>query len=123
MEPIILNPNCKMIFVAGVEVWNAEAQAQIDTVPRSRIAGQDCFDSEALCRFQLSQANKGIIAAILVKSIYGWTVRYDSGLQDFAIIAGTRSGQLDGSLEDAERYAREWCARDPERRYAYRRES
>jgi len=80
-----------------------------------------CYSSEELCALQRSEARRGILGVELVDSNYGWSVRYDSGLQNFGLLAGSRSGQLDGSLEDAERYAREWVACDPERRYAWRR--
>jgi hypothetical protein len=46
-------------------------------------------------------------------------VRYDSGLQNFALLA--RSCELGGTLEAAEAFARAWVAEDPERRYAWTR--
>jgi hypothetical protein len=57
----------------------------------------------------------------VICSNYGHSVRYDSGLQNFGLLAGSRSGALDGTLEDAERYATAWVAEDPTRRYAWRR--
>ena len=59
-----------------------------------------------------------IVGVELVDSNYGWSVRYNSGLQNFGIVAGCRNGQLDGTREAAEAFARDWVARDPARRYA-----
>lgn len=99
--------------VAGREVL-ARLQAEVAAkVPR----GTRGYESERLCEVQSSQGARGFLGAQLVKSLYGWSVRYDSGLQNFGLIAGSRSGQLNGSLEDAVRYARAWQAEDPERRY------
>lgn len=73
--------------------------------------------SDRLCRFQESEAGKGLLEAALVKSMYGWSVRYASGLQDFGLIASSRSGQLDGTYEGACEYARKWQEQDPTRRF------
>jgi hypothetical protein len=79
------------------------------------------YSSEDVCAMQRREARAGIIGVEIVASMYGASVRYDSGLQNFGLLAGSRSGELNGTLEDAERYAREWVARDPQRRYAWRR--
>jgi hypothetical protein len=97
------------------------------------IAGQALYDAlqaekarrcrrnaEDLCRVQEEIARRGIVGAQLVQSIYGWGVRYDSGLQNWGLIASSRAKQVDGTLEDAERFALAWVAEDPARRYAWR---
>lgn len=100
-------------IIAGQKL-HASIEAQRDaTVPKSGAY----FQSEPLCEFHHSLDRRGILGAQLVKSIYGWSVRYDSGLQNFGIIAGSRSGQLDGTYEDAVRYAQYWVDLDPTRRY------
>jgi hypothetical protein len=48
-------------------------------------------------------------------------VRSGTGLENFALLASSRAGQVDGSYEDALRWATKWCADSPERRYAWRR--
>jgi hypothetical protein len=106
-----------MIVVAGEPLIDALTQEQDTKIPRSG-AG---FVSEALCALQREHAARQIVGVEIVASIYGHSVRYDSGLQDFGLLAGSRSGQLDGTLADAERFAREWVERDPTRRYAWRR--
>lgn len=103
--------------VAGYELL-AALEAETDAVVT------DCNgfrDSEELCELQRKQARRGIIGVEIVESNYGCSVRYDSGLQNFGLVASSRAGELDGTLADAERFAREWVARDPERRYAWKR--
>ena len=106
-----------MIIVAGemlVDQLTAEQKARV----QRNGAG---FASEQLCELQRERARNGLLGVELVQSFYGWSVRYDSGLQNFGLLAGARSGTLDGTLEDAERCARAWVAQDPDRRYAWRR--
>lgn len=79
----------------------------------------DCADSESLCAHQRRMSGMGYLGAEIVKSNYGYSVRYDSGLQDFGLLAGSRSGPLDGSYDDAVRWAIEWQARDAGRRYVW----
>lgn len=76
-----------------------------------------CIESEALCNWQQAVSRRGFCEAEIVKSIYGYYVRYASGLNDFAILAGTRSRQVNGTLEDAIRWSKEWVSQDPSRRY------
>lgn len=75
------------------------------------------LNSGQLCDLQRDLNRAGFLEASIVKSIYGYSVRYASGLQNFDIIASARRGQLDGTFEDAVRYARAWAAEDPDRRF------
>ena len=77
---------------------------------------------EDLVVVQREQAARGIVGVELVKSNYGWSVRYDSGLQNFGIVASARrGGQVDGSWDSAVRFALDWVAQDPAKRYAWSR--
>lgn len=107
-----------MIIVAGEELVDSLEAEQIARVARTT-SGR--FDSRQLCKLQSEQDARGIIGVFLVESIYGWTVRYDSGLQNFSILTGIRQGNLDGSLEAAITFAKEWVLVDPTKRYAWRR--
>jgi hypothetical protein len=112
-----------MNIVAGKEVYEALQAEKERVVPHSTIAGRtQYFQSEPLCRWQSECYNRGVRGVEIVKSIYGHSVRYDSGLENFGLLAGSRNGQLDGTFEDALRYASEWCSQDPERRYAWTRD-
>lgn len=105
-----------MTIIAGealVDSLEAEQKARVHQ------AASGHYNSEELCKLQGEQDRRGIIGINLVESIYGWTVRYDSGLQNFAILAGKRQGNLDGSLEAATQFARNWVASDPTKRYAW----
>lgn len=106
-----------MVIIAGndlVEAMSAETKARCTDTG----AG---YASDQLCVLQREQAGRGIIGVEVVCSNYGHSVRYDSGLQNFGLLAGSRSGMLDGTLEDAVRFAIAWVAEDPTRRYAWRR--
>jgi hypothetical protein len=108
-----------MVIIAGndlVEAMSAETKA------RCTHTGYG-YASEQLCALQREQAGRGIIGVEVVCSMYGHSVRYDSGLQNFGLLAGSRNKELDGTLADAERYATEWVAKDPTRRYAWRRKT
>lgn len=108
-----------MVIVAGdalVDAMSAEKQR------RCRWTGQG-YASDELCALQREQSARGILGCEIVASLYGHSVRYDSGLQDFGLLASSRSGVLDGTLEHAEQWAREWVSQDPARRYAWRRKA
>ena len=91
------------------------------------IAGRDLIDrldaekaaAPDLCRCQEAQAARGIMGAELVQSMFGWSVRYDSGLQGWGLLASSRSGTLNGSYEAARNWALKWAMLDPERRYVF----
>src|SRR4051812_32403084 len=107
------------LVIAGrplVDALNAETEARVVRDVRG-------FESEGLCAVQRAQAARGILGAEIVASIYGWSVRYDSGLQNFGILAGARAKQVDGSFTDAAAWAAAWVAQDPERRYAWVRKA
>ncbi len=78
------------------------------------------YDSERLCAFQQKLAQSGYIEAEIVKSFYGFSVRYASGLQNFGLIFSARSKQVDGTLEGAIDAAKKWQAADPTRRFVSR---
>jgi len=101
-----------MVIVAG--------EALVDQLTKETLALKS-RESETLCRLQINQAGRGILGVELVHSWYGYSVRYDSGLQDWGLLASSRHKQLDGTLEDAVRWATAWVAEDPNRRYAWYR--
>lgn len=112
-------PQFKIIF--GQDVVEA-IRIERDRTVRPSAHTPGCYDSESVCAHQRRMASRGYLGAELVKSIYGYSVRYDSGLQNWGILAGSRSGQLDGSFEDAVRWAKRWQENDPTRRYVWTRE-
>lgn len=111
----MLEDRTKFHIVAGealVDALTAETRARCHT-------RGTYHDSTLLCAVQREQAARGILGAEIVKSNYGHSVRYDSGLQEWGLLA--RSRELGGTLEAAEEWARKWVATDPTRRYAWRR--
>lgn len=104
-----------MIIVAGEALVDEMTAEQKRRVPHTGCG----YASEDLCALQREQAGRGLLGAEIVTSIHGHSVRYDSGLQNFGLLA--RARDTGGTLEDAERWCREWVAQDPTRRYAWRR--
>lgn len=95
--------NQKCILLAGNPAkWDAE----MANLPNR---GQSLVD------LQVSQAGRGRLSAHLVRSIYGWTIRYASGLQDFAIIYKSGSS----NIADAMQVGIEWANEAPEKREFY----
>ena len=109
-------PEVTKQIIAGQDLYatlQAEREARVAKVG-------NLYKGEPLCRLQEQQAGRGVLGAELVLSRYGWSVRYDSGLQNWGLLASSRSGMLDGTLEAAVAWATAWVAQDPQRRYAWR---
>jgi hypothetical protein len=75
------------------------------------------FNSEQLCELQRKRSARGICEVEIVKSIYGYSVRYASGLHNFGVLRGAR-GAADPSFAAAKQFCCDWVAADPDRRFA-----
>lgn len=84
----------------------------------------DFFDSSDLCRLQVTQHARGRRSACLQRTMYGWSVRLDSGLDDRQILYGGRHSNVDRSQEAAIAFGVAWANEDPENRefYAYKKD-
>lgn len=106
------------ITIAGQNVLDAIAKEREACVPHSEIPGREnCYQSDHLCAFQSKMSTRGYTGAEICKSMYGYSLRYASGLNDFALIYSARCKDVDGSFEDAARRAVEWQAEQPNHRY------
>ena len=76
-----------------------------------------------LCALQESQSARGYLPAELVKSIFGWAVRYASGLQSRGILFGYRITGRKASREEAIAWGKAWAAQDSDNREFYARKS
>jgi hypothetical protein len=74
-----------------------------------------------LCALQESQSERGYRPAELVKSMYGWSVRYASGLQGFSLLLSGRKMGRKFSREEAIAWGKAWAAEDPDNREFYAR--
>lgn len=93
-----------------------DAERVEQCVPSKRVPG--CFESDSLTRWQSNVYGRGFRGARLCKTIFGWSVRSDTGLDNFALLAGHRDGSLpNATQEQALAWAGEWHAQDPEHRY------
>ena len=101
-------------IIAGQDVAAAIAAHKAAVVLPSPIyAGS--FDSESLCAHQREMSRRGYVEAEIVKSNYGFSLRYASGLQNFGLIATAR--EIGGSFEAAIAYAETWQAASPAFRF------
>ncbi len=104
-----------MIIVAGHNLV-----AAMEAEQKAKVRWTGCgYDSDELAVLQRDHSKRGIKGVEIVQSIKGNSVRYDSGLQNFGLLA--TSLDLGGTLEAAEQFACDWVAKDPTRRYAWRR--
>lgn len=101
--------------IAGQVAYDAE-QAMLDAVAPLT---HGLRDSEALSRYQTGA--RSAIPAEIVKSIYGWSLRYASGVQGFSLIASARQGSLDGTYDAAVAAAHKWVGTHTDR-YVFVRE-
>ena len=96
------------------DALDVERVAQCE--PSTKIPG--CFKSESLCRWQSNVHARGFRGVQIVPTIFGYSVRSDTGLDNFALLAGHRDGSLpNATKEEALTWAKEWHAQDPEHRY------
>lgn len=99
-------------IVAGKELYDSIQASKEAQVPKRN----GYYESEALCQFQRNLSRRGILEIEIVKSNYGYSVRYASGLQNWGLVR--KAQELGGTLEAAEEFCREWVAQSPSNRYA-----
>lgn len=75
------------------------------------------LDSASLCRHQVSASSLGFTEAEIVRSNYGFSLRYASGLCNFGLIRSARNREVDGTFEGALAAAEEWVSQNPTRRW------
>lgn len=77
-----------------------------------------CYESNGLVGFQKRMNLAGYLEAEIVKSNYGYSLRFASGLQNFGLIRAARGLPLaETTYEAAVDYAKDWQSIDPEYRY------
>lgn len=96
------------------------AFVQASAMPSQTRAG--CWESESLCRAQSRLWCDGYLEAEILSTAYGYSLRHASGLENFALIASARSGDVDGTYDGALQAAASWVAVDPSRRTVFTRE-
>jgi hypothetical protein len=106
-----------MIFIAGQDLYESMQAERTAAIEASGIP-YGYGRSEVLCRVQEKQAGRGLTGAQIVRSMYGFSVRYDSGLQNWGLLKSAR-GSSDPSLEAAKQFCLDWVAQAPNSRYAW----
>ena len=106
----MLNTNAFLLLAGDPEHWDSE------TILRCRPGSQTgTHNSSDLCALQVEQAARGQRSAVMYESIYGWTVRYASGLQGRAILFSSK----DHDPKKAYEWGCEWANSDPSNREFY----
>ena len=98
----------RIILAGNHKKWQDEIESQCRKIG-------NCFESEQLCQVQREQSARGRREAMLIRSMYGWTLRYASGLQGWEIIDSSRNHNPTTALE----VALNWVKGNPELRSVY----
>jgi hypothetical protein len=108
-------------IVAGQEAYETEQELKRTRVePSPSIPGT--WESESLVKFQGWIHAQGFRSVELVETIYGWSVRSGSGLENFRLLRSARE-LPEGGYDSALTWAANWCAQNPRHRYAFVRRS
>jgi hypothetical protein len=113
---MFLNPEAFLVVVGQDVVRHVRELHEKHCLPGCR---PNTYESESLVSLQTRLYREGHMDVELVESVYGWSVRNASGLGGFALMAGKRYGNVDGSLESAVNWARDWASKDPSKRFAW----
>lgn len=103
----MLNTERVMLLAGNPEPWDEEIRKK-----SRRGSASNTFNSEDLCELQIKQSSRGRLSAHLVLSMYGWTVRYASGLQGFSILYSSRNKDPKQAYDWGVR----WTNEDPDKR-------
>jgi hypothetical protein len=104
----------------GAEARTEDSEMPLNTTHFTHLAGETHFDAEMrerlekgadLIELQFEFHGRGRAEAEVVKTIYGYSIRYVSGLHNFAIIH-----RRIPSYEDAVRIGTEWVEKAPQMR-------
>jgi len=98
------------LLAGNPEKWDEET--------RRRVA-----QGESLPNVQIDQHSRGRCAIELVETIYGYSIRYASGLDNWGILFGSRMAGRPIHRAEAIEWGKQWVARDPEKREFFTRKS
>lgn len=104
----MLNTEHFVLLAGNPEKWDEET--------RVRVA-----QGESLPNIQISQHSQGRCGIELVSTLLGWSIRYSSGLDDRAILWGSRMAGRRLEKEEVIEYGKNWVAQDPDRREFFAR--
>lgn len=100
----MLNTKFFTLIAGNPTKWDEETQKLVDD-----------NNMKGLVSLQESQAARGRLSAHLIRSMYGWTVRYASGLQNFGLLHSSKSSDIRKAVE----FGVEWANQDPQNREFY----
>lgn len=112
----MLNSDHFVLLGGNPQAWDDEIQRRVKA-SETRLG---CFDSESLCAVQVDQHARGRRSAVLTSTIYGWSVRLASGLDQNQLLFSYRTtGRRGITREEAIAWGRAWAAEDPTHREFY----
>jgi hypothetical protein len=116
----MLNTEAFVVLAGNSAPWDGEIRARC--APGIH---EGTFESEGLCKVQEDQWARGRRGARLHRTMYGWSVRHDSGLENWGILYSQRHlPESERTLAAAVAFGTAWVNEDPEHRefYAYRKD-
>ena len=98
-----------MVYGKNYDFWHDKIQ---EGLPPRFTPGRD----KVLCSNQIQAHSAGFQEARLVKTIFGYSVRYASGLDNFAVLFGGRMMGRHVSYQEALQWGKDWVDAKPEYR-------
>jgi hypothetical protein len=105
----MLNTEHFVLLAGNSDKWDEETQRRVKA-------------GESLPNVQINQHGRGRCSIQLVETIYGWSIRYASGLNGFGILWGSRMAGRKVTRDEAIEWGKRWVAEDPGHRefFAYK---
>ncbi len=101
------------IVIAGNDAYLRYSQLRDVQVSKTK----NRLGSEALPKAQIMLSQIGFIEAEIVASVYGYSLRYASGIYNWGIIYSNRNGHSDEQLEHVRKQAVEWVNQSLQNRF------
>lgn len=103
----MMNSNAFVVLAGNPGPWDEEMKQRCDN------------KSEDLVKVQVDQHGRGRRSATLVATIYGYSVRLASGLDERQVLFGGRALGRNVSKEEAIAFGIKWANEDPKNREFY----
>ncbi len=116
----MLNTEYFVVLAGNPEPWDLDLKARMAKVKAHAAIYGGCTD-DTLCAIQVEQFTKGRRSAELVATIYGYSVRSATNLDNRQILFGGRQLGRKVSKEEAIEFGKKWANEDPKNREFYMR--
>lgn len=110
----MLNTNAFVVLAGNPGPWDEEMNKRCGAG-----SAPGTLKSEDLVQVQVDQHRRGRRSATLVSTIYGYSVRLASGLDERQVLFGGRALGRNVSKEEAIAFGIKWANEDPDKREFY----